>query len=157
MCKKSFYLAPVAFILAMSLANMAKAELIAHWPLDGNYKDATGNGHDGAPLGDPEFVLDVEKELVLEVDGDDRVMVEDAPDLNYTANESLTMTAWALYDPALASGGWRCIAGKGRTAPGGRKRGVSPSAKGLMPSWKRHSPATSLQGSMTRAKPSSIG
>jgi hypothetical protein len=119
MCKKLLYLVPVVLVLTLLFGNIASAELIAHWPLTGDYEDATGNGHDGTPLGDPEFVLDVEKELVLEVDGDDRVMVEDAPDLNYTADESLTMTAWALYDPALASGGWRSFCGKGRTAPGG--------------------------------------
>ena len=79
MCKRSLYLVPIALVLALLLGNTASAELIAHWPLTGDYKDATGNGHDGTPLGDPEFVLDVEKELVLEVDGDDRVMVEDAP------------------------------------------------------------------------------
>jgi len=119
MCKKLLYLVPVALLLTLLLGNMASAELIAHWPLDGNYSDATGNGHDGVPLGDPEFVLDVEKGLVLEVDGDDRAMVDDAPDLNYTANESMTVTLWANYDPALASGGWRCIIGKGRSDIGG--------------------------------------
>jgi len=120
MCKKSLYLVPVALVLALLLGNTASAELIAHWPLDGHYGDATGNGHDGIPLGDPEFVLDSVRGLVLEVDGGvDRILVEDASDLNYGANESLTMTAWVLYDPALSSGGWKCILGKGRTGTGG--------------------------------------
>jgi len=119
MCKKLLYLVPVVLVLALLLGNTASAELIAHWPLDGNYGDATGNGHDGIPLGDPDFVQDSERGLVLEVDGDDRAMVEDAPDLNYTANESMTLTLWALYNPALASGGWRCIVAKGRTDTGG--------------------------------------
>ncbi len=119
MCKKLLYLVPVTLLLTLLLGNMASAELIAHWPLTGDYQDATGNGHDGVPLGDPAFVSDAEKGLVLEVDGDDRAMVDDAPDLNYTASESMTVTLWALYDPALASGGWRCIIGKGRTDIGG--------------------------------------
>jgi len=119
MCKKLFYLVQVTLLLALMLGNTASADLIAHWPLTGDYQDATGNGHDGTPLGDPDFVLDVEKGLVMEVDGNARVMVEDAPDLNFTANESLTMTVWALYDPSLASSGWRSCCGKGRTAPGG--------------------------------------
>ena len=118
MCKKLLYLVPVALLLTLLLGNMASAELIAHWPLTGDYQDATGYGHDGVPLGDPEFVSDAEKGLVLEVDGDDRAMVDDAPDLNYTASESMTVTLWANYDTALASGGWRCIIGKGRTDTG---------------------------------------
>ena len=119
MCNKSLHLIPVALVLALLLGNTASAELIAHWPLDGNYVDATGNGHDGTPLGNPEFVIDNVKGLVMEVAGNARVMVEDAPDLNFTANESLTMTVWALYDTSLASSGWRSPCGKGRTAPGG--------------------------------------
>jgi len=119
MCKKSLYLVPVALIMALLLGNTASADLIAHWPLDGDFADATGNGHDGTPLDDPQFVLDGVKGLVMEVDGAARVMVEDAPDLNFTANESVTMTVWALYDPGLASSGWRSPCGKGRTAPGG--------------------------------------
>jgi len=111
----------VCFVLVPALlgGSTATADLIAHWPLDGNYVDATGNGHDGTPLDDPKFVVDGEKGLVLEVDGSARVMVEDAPDLNFTASESVTMTVWVLYDPSLASSGWRSPCGKGRTAPGG--------------------------------------
>ena len=119
MCKKLLYLVPVALLLTLLLGNTASADLIAHWPLTGDYQDATGNGHDGVPLGDPAFVSDAEKGLVMEVDGNARVMVEDAPDLNFTANESLTMTVWVLYDPGLASSGWRSPCGKGRTGPGG--------------------------------------
>ncbi len=119
MCKKLLYLVPVALVLALLAGNTASAELIAHWPLNGDFADATGNGHDGTPLDNPEFVIDGVKGLVMEVDGNARVMVEDAPDLNFTANESLTMTVWALYDPGLASSGWRSCCGKGRTATGG--------------------------------------
>ncbi len=58
MSKKLLCLVPVALVLALLLANTASAELIAYWPLDGNYVDATGNGHDGTPLDNPEFVID---------------------------------------------------------------------------------------------------
>jgi len=119
MCKKLFYLATVALVLALLLGNPALADLIAHWPLNCDYLDATGNGHDGTPLDDPKFVIDTEKGLVMEADGNARVMVEDAPDLNFTANDSVTMTVWALYDPGLASSGWRSPCGKGRTNIGG--------------------------------------
>ena len=96
------------------------AGLVLHLPLDGDYRDATGNGHDGTPLGAPEFVDDADRGQVLEVDGwSSYVMVDDAPDLNYGADESLTMTAWVLWDEARAPGGWRTAVLKGRTAPGG--------------------------------------
>mgnify|MGYP001125293991 CR=1 FL=1 len=119
MCKKLLYLAPAVFVLSLLLTNTASADLIAHWPLNGDFADVTGNGHDGTPLDNPEFVSDAEKGLVMEVNGNARVMVEDAPDLNFTASESLTMTVWVLYDPGLASSGWRSPCGKGRTGTGG--------------------------------------
>ncbi|MHC4325954.1 MAG: LamG-like jellyroll fold domain-containing protein [Planctomycetota bacterium] len=120
MSKKLLYLAPVVLSLTLLFANTASADLIAHWPLDGHYIDATGNGHDGTPLGDPEFVIDGMRGTVLEVDGgDDRVIIDDTPDLNYGTDESLTMTVWVLYDPSLAPAGWKCILGKGRTDTGG--------------------------------------
>jgi len=109
----------ISLLMGLLLVNPASADLVAHWPLDGNYEDATVNGHDGTPVGDPEFVQDSVRGPALEVDGSDRVIVDDAPDLNYGASESLTLTAWALYDEALAPGGWQCVAAKGRTALGG--------------------------------------
>jgi hypothetical protein len=108
-----------ALVLALASISTATADLIAHWPLNGDFQDASGNGHDGIPLGSPEFIQDGAKGLVVEFGAADRVMVDDAPELNFSANESLTMTAWALYDPGLAGSGWRAIVGKGRTAPGG--------------------------------------
>ena len=48
MCKKLICL--VSVFLILGLADAVSAELIAHWPLDGDYLDATGNGHDGTPL-----------------------------------------------------------------------------------------------------------
>jgi len=56
---------------------------------------------------------------VLEVDGDDRIGVSDAADLNYGANESMTFTVWASLDLADPMDGWRAIVAKGRTELGG--------------------------------------
>ena len=69
MSKKLLYWVQIAFLLTLMLGNTTSAELIAHWPLDGNFADATGNGHDGTPLDNPEFVIDAVKGLVMEVDG----------------------------------------------------------------------------------------
>jgi hypothetical protein len=56
---------------------------------------------------------------VLEVDGDDRIGVSDAPDLNFGADESLTLTIWANLDLIDAPEGWKAIVAKGRTELGG--------------------------------------
>lgn len=57
MCKKLIYL--VSFVLVMGLISDASAELVAHWKLDEGSGttavDATGNGHDGTLIGNPQW------------------------------------------------------------------------------------------------------
>lgn len=105
--------------LVFCLTSSALAELVAHWQFEGDFTDATGNGHDGTAYGDPAIVDDPIRGQVLEVDGDDRVRVSDAPDLNYGAGKSLTLAAWANFEPAGAPSGWKAIVVKGRTELGG--------------------------------------
>jgi hypothetical protein len=95
------------------------AGLVAHWDFEGDFTDATGKGHDGLAFGDPSIVNDPLRGQVLEVDGDDRIGVSDAADLNFGANESLTLTVWANLDLADPLGGWRAMVAKGRTELGG--------------------------------------
>ena len=38
---------------ALSTAVKKVPSLIGHWPLEGDYKDASGNGNDGGAMGDP--------------------------------------------------------------------------------------------------------
>ena len=93
--------------------------LVARWEFAGDFTDATGKGHDGTAYGDPTIVNDPERGQVLEVDGDDRVGVSDAADLNYGPDESLTLVTWANFEPSGAPSGWKCIVAKGRTESGG--------------------------------------
>jgi len=95
------------------------SSLVAHWDFEGDFTDATGKGHDGLAFGDPTIVNDPLRGQVLLVDGDDRIGVSDAPDLNFGANESLTLTVWANLDLADPLSGWRAIVAKGRTELGG--------------------------------------
>jgi hypothetical protein len=95
------------------------AALVAHWDFEGDFSDSTGKGHDGLAFGDPVIVNDPLRGQVLEVDGDDRIGVSDAPDLNFAADESLTVTVWANLDLADPLSGWRAIVAKGRTELGG--------------------------------------
>ena len=53
MCKKLFVL--VSFVLLLSLAGPASADLLAHYKLDGDFTDSA-NGYDGTIMGDPAFV-----------------------------------------------------------------------------------------------------
>jgi hypothetical protein len=93
-------------------------QLVARWDFEGDYSDSTGKGHDGLAFGDPTIVNDPLRGQVLEVDGDDRIGVSDAPDLNFAADESMTLTAWVSLD-LTGPGGWRGIVAKGRTELGG--------------------------------------
>jgi formylglycine-generating enzyme required for sulfatase activity len=40
-------------LLAIGFLNVAQAKIIGHWPLDGDLKDASGNGYDGTVSEDP--------------------------------------------------------------------------------------------------------
>jgi hypothetical protein len=93
--------------------------LVAHWDFEVDFSDVTGRGHDGLAFGDPTIVSDPLRGQVLEVDGDDRIGVSDAADLNYGANESMTLTTWVNLNLADPLDGWRTIVAKGRTELGG--------------------------------------
>ena len=93
--------------------------LVAHWDFEGDFTDATGKGHDGLAFGDPTIVNDPLRGQVLVVDGDDRIGVSDAPDLNFGAGESMTLTAWVNFDLVNAPEDWKAIVAKGRTELGG--------------------------------------
>jgi hypothetical protein len=54
MCRK--LILSVSIILVFGLASTVSAVLVAHWQFEGDFVDATGNGHDGTPNGDPSFV-----------------------------------------------------------------------------------------------------
>jgi hypothetical protein len=41
----------LAFVLAVSMQTSVSAALVAHWPLDADASDATGNGHNGTVVG----------------------------------------------------------------------------------------------------------
>jgi len=54
MCRK--LILSVSIVLVFGLAGTVSAVLVAHWQFEGDFVDATGNGHDGTPNGDPSFV-----------------------------------------------------------------------------------------------------
>ncbi len=113
----------------LAAATPASADLVAHWQFEGNYIDATGNGHDGTAVGNPVILNDPARGQVLEVDGDDRIRILDAPDLNYASNQSMTLTAWANYEPIGAPAGVGTV-GAGGQALDARRLSSVPLARG---------------------------
>ena len=117
MSKELIYL--VSIVLVLGPAGTVSAELVAYWRFEGDFVDATGNGHDGTPFDAPAIVDDPVRGQVLETDGTARVRVADAADLNFGENESFSYMLWVNYDPGLVGSGWRTIFVKGRTQDGG--------------------------------------
>ncbi|MBC8217378.1 MAG: LamG domain-containing protein [Planctomycetes bacterium] len=94
MSKKLLCTACLVFVL--SLASIASAELVAHWPFDDGSgtvaRDVTGNGNDGTLNGDPQWVSGMYG-VGLEFDGDDFVDCGNNDILNFGTND-WTITAW---------------------------------------------------------------
>jgi hypothetical protein len=77
MCKKSIYL--VCFVLLLSLAGNALADLLVHWALEEGSGttafDTSGNGNDGTFSGEPQWVAGHNSAGALEFDGVDDFVV----------------------------------------------------------------------------------
>ena len=106
MCKKLIYL--VSFVLVLSMAGTASAELILHWRFDegsGNIAhDSSGNGHDGIIEGATWTVGKIDSCLEFGGDGD-RVVDENAP--NYLNGlDALSIAIWIKSDVAPTDKGF---------------------------------------------------
>jgi len=95
MCNKLIY--RISFVLLFGLftgaadANITSA-LVAYYPLDGDAMDATGNGHDGTIIGDPQTIPGMFGQA-LEFDGvDDYILVTDYVPVSGAADRAVT--AW---------------------------------------------------------------
>ena len=102
MCKKLCVL--VSFVLVLSLAVSAQADLVGYWNFDEGSGtvalDSSGNGLDGTLNGDPQWVVG-QVGGALEFDGDDSVEIPHNYLLSIT--DEITITAWT-YMNANASG-----------------------------------------------------
>jgi hypothetical protein len=94
MSKKLIYLA--SFVLVLSIAGNALADLVAHWSFDDGSgtiaQDLSGNGNDGTLQGDPQWVAG-KYGSALEFDGDDFVDCGNQDVLNFGTGD-WTITAW---------------------------------------------------------------
>jgi len=95
MSKKLIYL--TSFVLVLSIAANASADLILHWPFDDGSgttaADASGNGHNGTLEGDPKWVAGQIGGALEFGGGGERVVDEDAE--NYLNGlDAVTISVW---------------------------------------------------------------
>jgi len=94
MSKKLIYL--FFFVLVLSIASNASAELVAHWPLDEGSGttayDISGNGLDGTLQGDPQWVAGkIGGALEFDGNGD---YIDCGNDPIFDITEQITLTVW---------------------------------------------------------------
>jgi hypothetical protein len=83
-------------MLIATSTNTALADgLIAHWPLNENTNDVTGNGHDGTTVGAvPTTDRFGNANRAYAFDGNDYITVPDSADFTLGSNP-FTITAWS--------------------------------------------------------------
>ena len=90
--------------------------LLAHWTFDdlsyGVVKDVTGNGHDGATSGDPQFVPGKIGDAISFDGASQFVTVPDAPEFKYKWSDSYTISTWIKIDENRSA--WQGVIQKGR-------------------------------------------
>ncbi|NVM23421.1 MAG: LamG domain-containing protein, partial [Desulfobacterales bacterium] len=97
MRRKLIYL--ISFVLVLSIAGIASADLVAHWKFDEGSgsvaHDTSGNNHDGTFEGNPQWVAGYFGGA-LEFDGDSRVEIPDPSAFDFNAD--FTWCAWIKTD-----------------------------------------------------------
>lgn len=83
-------------VLALGSCFAADNGLMAQFKLNGDYNDASGNGHNGSAVGDVSFVDDSVVGKCAVFNGG-YINVPGSPDLNPGSN--FTISAWVLVDP----------------------------------------------------------
>ena len=109
MCKKLICL--ISFVLVLSIAGNASADLVAYWKLDvgsGNtVYDSSTSGNDGTFEGDPQWVAGYYG-AALAFDGtDDNIDCGNDPSLNIT--DEITLSAWINMAQRPVADGWYTI------------------------------------------------
>ncbi|UCD51303.1 MAG: discoidin domain-containing protein, partial [Phycisphaerales bacterium] len=73
------------------------ANLVAHYALDGNANDSSGNGHDGTPVGNITFVNDPVRGQVVSLPGGDDQYIS-IEGMGISGNMPRTIACWAKAD-----------------------------------------------------------
>ncbi len=91
------------------------AGLVAHYALDGNTNDSSGNGYDGTAMGDPTYVTGMEGQAV-ELNGSDQYVDMGDPAGWPSGAAPRSMTGWGK--PSVIYAGYRWIAAYGSAGTG---------------------------------------
>ena len=84
----------IPFLFGFIFLSSTQAELIAHWPLDGNAQDVTGNGHHGTEVGNITYESSQEgKGQAARFDGKSWISIPVTNDFKFV-NQSLTYSLW---------------------------------------------------------------
>ena len=108
------FLALLVGLFAICADARLSSALIAYYPLEGDARDATGNGHDGTIVGDPQAIPGMFGQA-LEFDGvDDYVLVTDYVPISGAADRAVT--AWVRMVSTDVQGivAWGQIAGQSK-------------------------------------------
>jgi hypothetical protein len=88
--------------------------LVAYYPLDGDVTDASGNGHDGVIMGDPNFAEGIVGQA-LDLDGDgDYIDCGNDPNFGMQETNQMTAASWVTIRSIPAA--WSAIVAKGEYA-----------------------------------------
>lgn len=103
---KILFFVVAAFLITIDANATLTDGLIAHWALDGNAIDATGNLHDGVIYGvTPTTDRFDNPNSAYAFDGNDYIAVPDSPDFTLGSN-SFTIAAWSKISAYSSDGGY---------------------------------------------------
>jgi len=92
----------VSMVFAVSPKAEASGKLVTQYKFNGDFKDASGNGNDGAKIGDVSFADDSTVGKCAVFNGG-YINVESTPGLNL--GSQFTISAWVMVDPIMAADG----------------------------------------------------
>lgn len=92
----------VSMVFAVSPKAEASGKLITQYKFNGDFKDASGNGNDGAKVGDVSFADDSTVGKCAVFNGG-YIEVKSSPGLNL--GSQFTVSVWVLVDPSMAANG----------------------------------------------------
>ena len=97
------------------------AGLLAHYPLDGDYQDASGNGLNGSAVGNPVFENDPARGQVLSLNGIDAAVDLGASDI-FNFPGSFSLSVWANITEFNSNWGHALLGKRGESGVGWQLR-----------------------------------
>jgi hypothetical protein len=101
MCRRPIFL--ISFVWLLCSITNAPANLVGHWPFEGNFNDSSGNGNDATARGNAAIVNDTQRGQVTVLDGTgDYLEIAHSNSLNITGDQ-ISLAAWVYFDDVSGS------------------------------------------------------